>query len=834
VQQRFGSRPKAWRWAFMLLLYLAILLPRVMAGDHTLRGDEPYFFEWASRFYTSLINLDPRGTLIGFGHPSTTIYWLDSFVIFFEQSFQTLAHGMPFTQDTLTAVPLSLTLQTLLLRRFPVILIDTALTILSFRLLARLIDWRIALLGILFISLEPVALSEARVLRSESLAAASMLAAFLSYLVFVSGKGGRRYLWLAGILVGVAIATRVSSVFVLGMMMLVGMTSLLLDRHGSPWQGRLAALIASGLVLLVSSAAIFVLLWPVSWVNPIAAFKLSIGIVTKLVNDPRLTFFLGALRERDPIMVLYYPILLLLKTSPLLLIGVVVFVPTSVRRTLRWWRTVARRQPTVWRALAVMDPQAWTGNALFIYALLFVAQMSTGGHKYDHYIMPAFPALDLAAAIGLWWAIGWIVSLVGKSSESVRNLTAAGLFVVQAVIVLQFHPHYTAYASPLFGGPATTSNVIELQAGEEEAAHFLDSLPDAARAIAAVRTTRRFEPIFHGQTLQLTNNPTWAQADYIVISSYHLQREIHDRQLLTYLQRQTPLQVVRIGGKDYVWVYSGPQDGCYVNSSLTAKATLLRFGIEGEETDPSNWQAVSGDAVRLHFLWQNDGMTQGEVLRLRLVDAGGSPWAEAVIEPRADYAADAGKIDGIITGSVKVALPVGMPPGEYYFKVQLYDEAQGIVLGTFDLPHECDMVEVVKPTSWPPAAQVQVEHRVDAVVTDNLRLVGYDLPGNELQAEHTTTLTLIWQAVAEPPDYAIAIQLRDEQDEEAAYWLGRPGRSSYPTNRWQAGEIVRDQWDLDVPPDVPTGEYRLNLVLFAAASGEMVGEMDLGYISLDK
>ncbi|NIO68249.1 MAG: hypothetical protein GTN71_04140 [Anaerolineae bacterium] len=42
----------------------------------------------------------------------------------------------------------------------------------------------------------------------------------------------------------------------------------------------------------------------------------------------------------------------------------------------------------------------------------------------------------------------------------------------------------------------------------------------------------------------------------------------------------------------------------------------------------------------------------------------------------------------------------------------------------------------------------------------------------------------------------------------------------YPTTTWEAGEIVRDQYDLGISPDTPPGQYQIEVGMYLAETGE--------------
>ena len=54
-----------------------------------------------------------------------------------------------------------------------------------------------------------------------------------------------------------------------------------------------------------------------------------------------------------------------------------------------------------------------------------------------------------------------------------------------------------------------------------------------------------------------------------------------------------------------------------------------------------------------------------------------------------------------------------------------------------------------------------------------------------------------------------------------------PGCGSYPTTRWQPGDVIVDEYQLQIPADAPPGEYTLEIGLYDWRTGNrlpMIGD----------
>jgi hypothetical protein len=90
-------------------------------------------------------------------------------------------------------------------------------------------------------------------------------------------------------------------------------------------------------------------------------------------------------------------------------------------------------------------------------------------------------------------------------------------------------------------------------------------------------------------------------------------------------------------------------------------------------------------------------------------------------------------------------------------------------------------------------------------------------------------ITLFWDVLEEATrNYAIALRLYDVAGSEwAALDTQAGGAGLYPTGLWVPGQIVADNYHLDLPPGTPPGTYTLRVTLYDAVSLEPTGTTEV-------
>jgi hypothetical protein len=149
------------------------------------------------------------------------------------------------------------------------------------------------------------------------------------------------------------------------------------------------------------------------------------------------------------------------------------------------------------------------------------------------------------------------------------GLTVALVAAVQIGLLARVWPYPITYYNPLAGGPERARQLIMVGWGEglEQAAEFLNGLPNAESLYVVTSYNHVVRPRFVGTTLPITPymrggpDQSLPAPDYIVLYVNARQR----RQIPPEVERAEaigqPVFEARINGLPYAWVYWLPRTG---------------------------------------------------------------------------------------------------------------------------------------------------------------------------------------------------------------------------------------------------------------------------------
>jgi len=133
---------------------------------------------------------------------------------------------------------------------------------------------------------------------------------------------------------------------------------------------------------------------------------------------------------------------------------------------------------------------------------------------------------------------------------------------------------------------------------------------------------------------------------------------------------------------------------------------------------------------------------------------------------------------------------------------------------------------------------------LQATLGGRIKLLGYDL--DAIKPNTPISLTLYWQPLVfwsallpideMHPRYTVFIHVLDSSGKLVAQRDSEPVNGTAPTTGWLPNEIIADPYQIDLPRDLPPGEYSLVVGMYRAIDGKRltVAETNLDYVPLIK
>ena len=775
-----------------IVLFLLALLPRLLFLNAFITWDEPMWTYRSIRFLTALQRMDFAGTFL-VGHPGVLTMWSGATGISIQRLLGygsatdlTWLSGLP-TLDPRDTEALCKLAPFLPAAKLPAAVIHAACIVGIYLLARRLFDAKVALLAAILIALDPFHLALSRVLHIDALASNFMILSVLSLLVhFVECRSPefvrsvpstasvckreapsnlrspdrpRFHLLLSGAFAALAVLSKSYALFLAPFVGLL-LTVVHLAKERDLCQAIPSLLGSYGSWCLIA-ALVFVLLWPAMWVDPLGTIQGVLDTAFGYAATPYETsrFFMGkAVDDPGP---WFYPVVLAFRTTPLVLIGLVV-TPLLLFGS----------QKDVKRELVKRGSLA----AILAYACLFTILITLGAKKFDRYMLPIILALDIVAA----WCLVGLGKLVSQRFRvwSLEFGVWSLLFLFQIGHIMSYHPYYLAYYNPLLGGTRRAVTILPVGWGEgmDLAARYLDQKEDPADLRVATWGIPGFAPSFKGQTEELTEH-NLATADYAVLYVSDVQQNSPSTAAL-YGQQQ-PEHVVQIHGVDYAWIYPN-----------THYRELIAY-LES--------QAQPDDIVLLDAASPFVKHYQGSLPYYVILDS--QSWMEM-----------AEKLTEL-TGPQRLWY-VAYPGSDMGSWISYQLNTHALLIDQEALLHATVTHYLLTSPVALESSPIEVESNVN--FGNRLRLTGYSFTEGVIEYRKQLGITLRWQAIAEMQEgYALSLRLVDAQGHlwgQMDEWL--QNEASLATYAWKVGEVSERHHVLSLLPGTPPGHYQVRMILY--------------------
>lgn len=309
--------------------------------------------------------------------------------------------------------------------------------------------------------------------------------------------------------------------------------------------------------------------------------------------------------------------------------------------------------------------------ALALFVVVFVAAMSLFPKKFNRYLVPVFPLLDILAAVGIIGAVRWMVGVLAPwpklSSLRVMAVTIlmSGVALLAVANAVWYHPYSIVYYNQALGGAQVGARTFVTGWGEglSEAAIWLNQQPDITGVLTVSTLTSPLQPYMRrgAQTVRLEGDPLPAGTGYVVVYTRNVQWGKLWEPFDQFYGRATPLHTVSIHGIPYAWIYQAPPP--------VAQPLQAGFGnsirLHGFEPAQAPGQSLS---YRLSWDVLSPPPTD-YMLFAHLIGPDGRRYAQVDLQ----YPASQWQPGRFVWTDLTLPVPPDLPPGVYQLYIGLYD-----------------------------------------------------------------------------------------------------------------------------------------------------------------
>lgn len=644
-----------------LFLLVLSLVPRLYRLGNFLTTDEHRWMGRARLFLLSLAEFNPSGTLLA-GHPGVTTMWAGT--MGYVGAY--IVNGGDGIRQYLETIPLFPTdpgyAALILPMRLPAVLLSVLFVPVLYLLTRRLLDERIALTAALLVALDPFLVGMGRLLHPDGFQAIFVTLSFLTLLIHLEKDPATTPLrartgWLlaSGGLGGLAFLSKSPS---LALIPFVGLMFIAQHSRGRDIKKTIMRTARDSALWGAAAITVFVALWPAAWVAlpDVLLTVLSKGMEYVLEVHGYGSFFFGHISS-DP-GPLYYPIALLLRSTPLELLGLLTSMYLLARRKI---------DGPAWRVVL----------SALLFGCIFTMVLSIGHKKWDRYILSIQPLLNVVAAVGL-------SHLAGLLPSNRRAALSVTVTVVGMPLLALHAPYYITYFNPLLGGTRAASNTLPIGWGEglELAAEYLNQKPGAEEMTVSSWYGESFAPFFDGHTVFYMESKAGAlEGEYTVFYINQLQRQFPDSHILDYFDYCCIVEKrIRLNGVDFVVIRQGPGMQHRADDPVNAVkgvAHLLGYSFPAHPPPHPGGQprlkASRGETLEVNLYWEILGpVEEGTSVYGYVLAPGGHEVCGATMQVKYPPGPPTGWERGeIIEGEIDLTIPPDTTPGDYTFEVRL-------------------------------------------------------------------------------------------------------------------------------------------------------------------
>jgi hypothetical protein len=227
--------------------------------------------------------------------------------------------------------------------------------------------------------------------------------------------------------------------------------------------------------------------------------------------------------------------------------------------------------------------------------------------------------------------------------------------------------------------------------------------------------------------------------------------------------------------------------------------------------------AQAGEGVHLTFFWRSlKEMGQPYAVLLRLVDEGGRIVAEESFPVVSEaYPTTQWRAGEVVRSQHYLPVPAETSAGRHQLQLTVMDQEGASLAAAIDLSE----LEIEVPERR--MALPIIINPMEINLGDEVTFLGYDLSAIVVKPGDTLRLTLYWQARREIAGwYKVFTHLLDDADRIWAQRDSVPVGGTRPTTGWVKGEVIVDEYQLEVKSDAPGGDYIWEVGMYEEGTGQ--------------
>jgi len=787
----------------IVVLFTLALLTRLNAvWQGFITPDEP-FWVFSSIHFMRALETHRWTETLQIGHPGVTTMWVGTLGVLWQRwrdTAEATAH-LAWVDHVPWIAPENAELFPHLIPFLPPARVAMAvLTSLGvagiYALACRLWDRHVALIGAVLLAFDPFLVALSGLLHVDALATTFITLSLLAWLIALRDRQARsfphRFLLasFSGLCAGLGVLSKSPAIFLVAA---VGVTAIMFFVLGPRSRQHLGHIASLGLVWSASAALAVWGAFPGMWEDPLGMARRIYGLALRYHDQAHEITFYRGISGGDPGS-WFYPTAFLFRLTPITLIGLCLS-PLALLPD----RLPLNRRRAIWASM-------------WLFVIGFTIFINLGAKKFDRYLLPTFPALNLLAAMGWVHAVRrilatrWLAArlLRSRSKPQMQAKAFATLSIVllvgQGAMILTGWPYYLDAYNPLAGGIGAARRTLPVGWGEglEQMAAYLNRQPDAANRVVAGASPVTLGPLFDGKVMMLDESSRLLADDVLITA---LDRQIAPQRVDKLISGTSLVHTVRAGGQEILWLY---------RSQHRAEADhLARYGAPED--------VVVCDAATPFARHPPKEAVPGTVQLLADADEG------QVVEMLNRWSSSHARL-------WYLAYPNASPITASHIRRQLdtyaarLDEVDlGYVTATlYILPDPPSFAVVESP--------FQPAHFGQVVVSDAILL------DQQVTADGGVRFLLRWRATSNPQtdrpqraDYAPFVHLIDPAGHLRAAGRGDDllvDERYWSTSAWSPGDGVELPYRLSFPPGLPPGPYQIAVGLSDAQTGAWIPVLD--------